>query len=236
LESVYYVILVPMVYLAVCVFVAGSLLQIVKVARRKRFAPTLKIYPEQKPLFLSALGDAFLLPMVRKSAPVLWFFLMVFHVCLFLLFIGHIELIYDVPLFQVIEHDIFIGKGFVGLFILISVLFFLFRRFSSPVRQFSVPEDYFILLLLFLTAFFGSQMDWARTWYGYGELTTDGYRTYLTSLIFLRPDIGDISYTGHSFMFVLHVFFANLLLLFFPFSKLVHSIFAVPLNMIRRGA
>jgi nitrate reductase gamma subunit len=225
-----------MVYLAFFVFVAGSLLQIIKVARRKRFVPTLKIFPEQKPLFLGALGDAFLFPMVRRSSPVLWFFLMVFHVCLFLLLIGHVELIYDVPLFQVIEHDVFIGKGFVGLSILLCLIFFLFRRFSSPVRQFSVPEDYFILLLIFLTVFFGSQMDWARTWYGYGELAVDGYRNYLTSLVFLRPDIGDISYTGHSFMFVLHVFFANLLLLFFPFSKLVHFIFAAPMNMIRRGA
>ncbi len=225
-----------MVYLAFFVLVAGSLLQIVKVAKRKRFVPTLKIFPEQKPIFLRVLNDAFLFPMVRRSAPVLWFFLMVFHLCLFLLLLGHIELIYDVSFFQVIAHDIFIGKGLVGLSILICLIFFLFRRFSSPVRQFSVPEDYFILLLLFLTAFFGSQMDWARTWYGYGELTTDGYRNYLTSLIFLRPDIRDIAYTGHSFMFVLHVFFANLLFLFFPFSKLVHSIFALPMNMIRRGA
>ena len=42
----------------------------------------------------------------------------------------------------------FIGKGFVGLTLAISLLYFLFRRFSSPVRDLSVPEDYFLLILL----------------------------------------------------------------------------------------
>jgi len=224
-----------MVYIAFFVFIAGNALQIVKVIQRKRFAPTLKIYPEKTPSFLWALYDALLFPMVRKSNPVLWFFLIIFHVCVFLLFIGHLELIREFSVLQIIGHDIFIGKGLVGLGILISLLFFLFRRFASPVRQFSVPEDYLILILLFLTAVFGSQMDWARTWYDYGELTVDSYRPYLSSLIALSPDIGPVTDTGHSFMLVLHVFFANLFLMFFPFSKLVHSIFAVPLNMIRRG-
>ena len=235
MDSVYYFILVPMVYFAFFIFIAGNILQIVKVIQRKRFAPPLKIYPEQKPSFLWAIYDAFLFPMVRRSNPILWFFLIGFHVCVFLLFLGHLELIGDFSVLQIIGHEIFIGRGFVGLGILIALLFFLFRRFASPVRQFSVPEDYLILMLLLLTAIFGSQMDWARTWYGYGELTVYEYRPYILSLISLSPDIGPVMDVGHSFMLVLHVFFANLLLMFFPFSKLVHSIFAVPLNMIRRG-
>lgn len=224
-----------MVYAAFFVFITGSLVRVIMVWQKKRYAPTLKLFPEQKPALLTALFDTFAFPMVRKSNPVLWIFLIIFHVCLLLLFIGHLELLKDFSIFQIIEHDIFIGRGFVGLTILISLVFFLFRRFSSPVREISVPEDYLILILIFLTAFFGSQMDWARTWYGYGELSVNGYRSYLLSLFSLHPDISDISYTGHSFMFVLHVFFANLFLMFFPFSKLVHSIFAIPLNMIRRG-
>jgi hypothetical protein len=41
--------------------------------------------------------------------------------------------------------------------------------------------------------------------------------------------------SGHSFMLVLHVFFANLFLMFFPFSKIMHSFFALPMNKLRRG-
>jgi nitrate reductase gamma subunit len=221
--------------MAFFIFIAGNGIQIAKAIQKKRFAAPLKLYPEKKPSFLWALSDAFFFPMVRKSNPILWFFLILFHICIFLLFIGHLELIGEISVFQVIAHEVFIGSGFVGLIILLALLFFLFRRFVAPVRQFSVPEDYFLLILIFLTALFGSQMDWARTWYDYGELSVDGYRLYLSSLFSLTPDISPVMDTGHTFMLVLHVFFANLLLMFFPFSKLVHAIFAVPLNIIRRG-
>jgi nitrate reductase gamma subunit len=221
--------------MAFFIFIAGNGMQIVKAIQKKRFAPPLKLYPEKKPSFLWALSDTFFFPMVRQSNPILWLFLIIFHICLFLLFIGHLELIGEISMFQIIAHEVFIGKGLVGLMILFALLFFLFRRFAAPVRQFSVPEDYFLLILIFLTAVFGSQMDWARTWYDYGELSVDGYRMYLSSLFSLVPDISPVMDTGHTFMLVLHVFFANLLLMFFPFSKLVHAIFTVPLNIIRRG-
>jgi nitrate reductase gamma subunit len=41
--------------------------------------------------------------------------------------------------------------------------------------------------------------------------------------------------TGHSFMLVLHVFFANLFLMFFPFSQSMHSFLSLPMNKLRRG-
>jgi nitrate reductase gamma subunit len=36
-------------------------------------------------------------------------------------------------------------------------------------------------------------------------------------------------------MLLLHVFFANLFLMFFPFSQLMHSILSLPMNKLRRG-
>jgi nitrate reductase gamma subunit len=93
---------------------------------------------------------------------------MLFHAALLLLTIGHIELFADFATFQIIPHEIFIGRGFVGLILALSLLYFLMRRLSSPVKELSVPEDYYLLILLFLAVLFGSQMDWARRWYGYG--------------------------------------------------------------------
>ena len=197
---------------------------------------TLQIYPEKNPKWLWALLDTFLLPTVRRHKPVLWVFLMLFHISFLLLIIGHLELIDEFRIIQVIPHEIFLGRGFLGLILSVALLFFLFRRFVSPYRELSVPEDYYLLILLFLTFLFGSQMDWARNWYGYDSLSVEEYRAYLSSLVHLRPELStDITYTGHSFMLVLHIFFANLFLMFFPFSQIMHSFIALPINKLRRG-
>jgi nitrate reductase gamma subunit len=150
--------------------------------------------------------------------------------------IGHLELLGEFRIFQIIPHEIFIGKGFVGLILCVALMFFLFRRFLSPVRELSVPEDYYLLILLFLIVLFGSQMDWARRWYGYEELLVEDYRTYLLSLLTLKPELPyNVINSGHSFMLVLHVFFANLFLIFFPFSQSMHSFLSLPMNKLRRG-
>jgi nitrate reductase gamma subunit len=147
-----------------------------------------------------------------------------------------LELIGEIKIFQIIPHEVFLGNGFVGLILSVSILFFIFRRFVSPNRDLSVPEDYYLLILLFLTVIFGSQMDWARNWYEYGDMSVAEYREYLSSLVLLKPEVTTgITYSGHAFMLVLHVFFANLFLMFFPFSKIMHSFFAFAVNRLRRG-
>jgi len=235
-QSVMYFILVPMVYIAIGVFVVGTIVRIVTILQQPKHPTTLQIYPQKKPRWLWALNDTFLFPTVRRHKPVLWVFLMAFHICLILLLIGHLELIAEFPIFQIVPHEIFLGNGFVGLILAVCLLYFLFRRLISPVKDLSVPEDYYLLILLFLTVIFGSQMDWARQWYAYGEMTVWEYRDYLYSLVTLQPALPyETTFSGHSFMLVLHVFFANLLLIFFPFSQLMHAIVSVPMNKLRRG-
>jgi nitrate reductase gamma subunit len=235
-ETVYYIILVPMVYVAFAIFFVGTVARLVKIFREPKNPTTLQIFPEKEPKWLFGLYDTFLLPTVRRQMPVFWVFLMFFHVSFLLLIIGHIELFKEFSVFQVIPHEVFLGRGFVGLVLLLCLLFFLFRRFKSPYRELSVPEDYYLLILLFLAVLFGSQMDWARRWYEYGGMTVENYRDYLLSLLYLKPKIpSDIEVSGHSFMLVLHVFFANLFLIFFPFSQAMHSFFSLPMNKLRRG-
>ncbi len=190
----------------------------------------------KKGKFLTALFDAFLFPTIRRHKPVLWVFLIVFHIGLLLLFIGHLELIWDIPGFQIIPHEPFLGKGFLGLILGICLLYFLFRRFLSPVKELSVPEDYYLLILLFLIVIFGSEMDWARRIYFYEALTVDDYRDYFISILSLKPELPDgIIFSGHAFMLVLHAFFANIFLIFFPFSQSMHSFLSLPINKLRRG-
>jgi nitrate reductase gamma subunit len=235
-DIVYYIVLVPMVYLACAVFVVGTVIRLVKILLEPRHPATLQIYPDKRPRWLWALHDTFLFPTVIRHKPVFWVVLMLFHIAFLLIIIGHIELIAEIKVFQIIPHEVFLGGGFVGLILCLSVLYFLFRRFVSPTRDLSVPEDYYLLILLFLTVLFGSQMDWARRWYGYDSLSVDGYREYLTSLLALKPYVSsDLTAPGHSFMLLLHIFFANLFLIFFPFSDFMHSVFSLPMNKLRRG-
>ncbi|MBW1698372.1 MAG: respiratory nitrate reductase subunit gamma [Deltaproteobacteria bacterium] len=236
MDTVVYIILVPMVYVAVGVFICGTAVRLFKMYREPKHPTTLQIFPETRPRWLWAVRDTFLFPTVLKENPLHWIFLMIFHVCFFLLIIGHMELIESFSVFQIIEHDVFLGGGYVGLLLSIALLFFLLKRFVSPYRELSVAEDYYLLILLFLTVVFGSEMDWARTWYGYEELSAEAYQEYLQSLLYLRPELpGAMTDSGHSFMMALHVFFANLFLMIFPFSKFMHSFFSYAMNKLRRG-
>lgn len=236
MEVVYYIVLVPMVYLACTVFVTVTVIRLVKILLEPRHPTTLQIFPERRLRWLWALGDTFLLPATRRFKPFFWVVLMIFHIALILLIIGHLELIAEMKPFQIIPHEVFVGEGFVGLVLCLTVLYFIFRRFVSPFRDLSVPEDYYLLILLFLTVLFGSQMDWARRWYGYDSITVQGYREYLSSLLVLKPRVStDLIAPGHSFMLVLHIFFANLFLIFFPFSQLMHAFLSLPMNKLRRG-
>ena len=236
METICYFIMVPMVYIAFGVFIFGTLIRLIKIFREPKQQATLQIFPEKGAKWLSVLKDTFLFPTVRKHKPLLWVFLMVFHIGLVLLFIGHLELIADFRVLQLIPHTIFIGNGFVGLTVAVALLYFIFRRFRSPVRELSVPEDYYLLILLLLVVIFGSEMDWARNWYEYSEMTVEDYRAYLSGLILLNPVLPDaVAYSGHSFMLVVHIFFANLFLIFFPFTHLMHSFLSLPMNKIRRG-
>ena len=61
-------------------------------------------------------------------------------------------------------------------------------------------------------------------------------RSALFSLLVLKPELPyAVTFSGHSFMMVLHVFFANLFLIVFPFSQLMHSMLTLPANKLRRG-
>ena len=235
MDTLNYIVLVPMVYVSFAVFIAGMIYNGYRILSKPAPAIPLNVYPVKKPVWLHTLKDTFLMPAVFKSAPMMWSFLIIFHLSICLLIIGHLELFYPFEIFQFIEHDIFLGKGIVGLALFISLLYFLFRRVTPAAKHLSVLEDYIFLILLLLTVILGSQMDWARTWFDFQEMTPSDYQTYLNSLLILKPDISDVTYSGHSFMLVFHVFFGNLFIIFFPFSKMMHAIFTIPLNKIRRG-
>ena len=102
MKTLYYLVLVPMVYLAFLVFILGTVIQCIRIWRTAKNPTTLQVFPEKKPSWLWALHDTFLLPTVRRHAPVRWVILMIFHLALLLLIIGHLELFKGFTFFSIL--------------------------------------------------------------------------------------------------------------------------------------
>ncbi len=231
--------MVPMLYTAIFIFIVGTILRLIKMGLApKPKAITLRVFPKKRSKLLAILSDVFLFPDVtRKKDPVYWFFFGLFHIVIFFLFLGHLELIADLKVIQFVKHKIFLGKGFVGLLLVLSLLYFLFRRFRSPYRELSVPEDFILILGLLVTAFFGAHMNLARLYSSYGfDIPLEAYRTYLGSMIRFQPTVpAEISGSPHQVILVMHVFLANIFFIYFPFSKVTHSILAFFSNAVKRS-
>lgn len=104
--------------------------------------------------------------------------------------------------------------GIFGLLFVVSVVALLYRRRAIPeVKRLSDPADYFDLVLLLAIAITGLQMRLATP-----ELEQTAVRTYLGGLLTFQP--GPMPTAG---MFVGHFALVNVLLMYFPFSKLVHT-------------
>ncbi len=134
----------------------------------KRFPGSLATYPKRLPRPIGVAAEAFAVPVALKKDKVFWVFIIAYHIAFFLLFIGHLELIREFKCMQIIPHQVFLGAGAVGIILIITVLYFLFRRFKSPWREISVPEDFLFLILLFLTMFLGSHLHLSARFYAGG--------------------------------------------------------------------
>lgn len=235
-DSIFYFVMVPMVYIAAAIFILGILFKLAMILLSPSLPGTLGVFPRKVPRPIGILKDSLLVPTAWRHSKIFWFVTIAFHAAFLLLFIGHLELIREIKLIQIIPHDIFLGAGFVGIVLIITTLYYLFRRFGSPVRGISVPEDYILLLLLFLTMVFGSHLNLAARYSETGlDITAADYRAYLSSLVAFKPVVPEeISYSPHYIMVVLHILFANLFLIFFPFSKMIHAVFTFFAHRLKR--
>jgi nitrate reductase gamma subunit len=235
IDKIFYFITAPMVYLALVWCIVGVGVRIVGILRAPKHPTTLKIFPETKRPISAAMYDALTLPTIREHKPLLWVVLMLFHVAFAVLIIAHLDLIPQLSL-SANDSPHMIGHGAIGVVLTISVAYLLFRRFRSPVREFSVPSDYILLALLFLLFVTGDVISWANSWSESGfVLTKQDFGAYLSGLVrFTFQDPHEVLSGGHYTVLAVHVLLANLFLMILPFSKIAHSFFAVPLNALRR--
>jgi nitrate reductase gamma subunit len=242
-DAFWYVVMVPMVYLAAAWCLVWIAVKIMRTLKAPALPFTTRIFPEGKtsadppesPL-LGAFYDAFTMPGIRRTKPMFWVFLMLFHTTLVLLILSHLDMLPRIDLTDP-QSAHMLGHGAIGLLFTLSVLYFMFRRFRTPVREVSVPSDFLILFILLCAAVSGDIISWGNSWTESGfVMTKQDFGLYLNSLLtFSFEDPKKFLSGGHYSVIGTHVLAANLFLLVLPFSKIMHFVFVVPLNKIRRG-
>ncbi len=170
--------------------------------------------------------------MTYYSSKWLWVFALLFHYSMLVIVVRHARFFLDpVPVFiSVVEFvdGIFqIGAPrfyLTDLCILGGLGFLLLRRLCSErLRYISLPTDYFAVLLLLCIAGSGICMRYLE------KVDIAAVKTVLMGLATMKlPDAELVSQVGP--IFFVHVTFVSALLIYFPFSKLMHmgGIFLMP--------
>lgn len=100
-----------------------------------------------------------------------------------------------------------------GLVLLAAVTFLFIRRIAIPqVKYISLPADYFPLFLIFGIAFTGILMRY------FSKVNIRAAKELTLGLVSFHPTIPE----GIGAVFYVHLFFVCILLIYFPFSKLMH--------------
>ncbi len=211
-------------YIAVTVFVAGMTFRLVKWLR----VPVpfqLTLFPVSGTSlgrFSAVLKEMLFFKSLRRGdSGSLWFWSWIMHVMLILIIAGHVVGIYYlthqftlIGLTEEISSRLSAAIGsLAGLGFFAALVVLLFRRLTvKEVKYISDPADYFDIILLLSIVLTGMMMRLPGV-----EIDLASIRNYLGDVIMLSP-----SPIPKEWLFVVHFSLVNLLLIYFPFSKLVH--------------
>jgi nitrate reductase gamma subunit len=163
------------------------------------------------------LKETLLFPSLFRSDRFLWAISWLFHAMLALIIIGHIRVVTDFPwLWSTLHIDAdtmsAVVGGAAGLMILIMLILLTARRVvTTRVREISSPGDYFAVFLILAIVLTGNAMRLV----GHFDLALT--RQYFASLVMLQwPAVPENGW------FLAHLFLAQTLLIYMPFSKIMH--------------
>ncbi|GAB6159079.1 sulfate reduction electron transfer complex DsrMKJOP subunit DsrM [Desulfotomaculum varum] len=110
-----------------------------------------------------------------------------------------------------------LGTSF-GVVVLLALLYLLYRRLTiNEVKQVSAPSDYLHLLMLIAIVSVGNLMRFVPEW----GIHYEPVRDYVANLLTLTPVTPDME-VMHKPLFVLHLLLVQILMIYLPFSKLLH--------------
>jgi nitrate reductase gamma subunit len=187
-------------------------------AWKKLPQPFMTLFPAPKGgLWKEVLKETLLFPSLFEGDKALWLLAWVFHVMLAFIFVGHVRVFMDFPALWAalgINADTMsaVAGGAAGVAILAMALLLFLRRFTiRRVREITTPGDHFALLLILAILLTGNAMRFL------GHFDLNLTRDYFAALVTFRDPSPPLN--G---WFLAHFLLAQVLILYIPFSKILH--------------
>ena len=159
---------------------------------------------------------------VYYSSKWLWVFSLLFHYCFLIVFLRHFRFFMEpvpccVSFIEMIDGVLQIGSPrffMTGGLLLVALLFLLARRiFNERLRYISLVNDYFPLFLLIGIVVTGLCLRY------FDKAEIAQVKIFIMGLTHFSPVISNLDLNS---MFIVHLTFVSTLLIYFPYSKLVH--------------
>ena len=209
-------------YITVVVFLVGIAYHFF--VWKKLPKPKMTLTPAPKPGFpryIELMKETFFFRSLFKGDKSLWVFSWIFHVMLALILFGHLRVVSWLPdnilasmgmTTENINTMSQLSGGIAGIVILIMSLVLLGRRFfTGRVREISLNGDYIALILIIFVLVTGDAMRFISHF----DLSLT--REYFLGLVtFSKVVVPENSW------FLVHSLFAQVLIMYMPFSKLLH--------------
>ncbi len=218
--SILFGAILPLVTLLV--FIGGMIYRIY--AWKNLPSPKMTLFPAPESSgkqFVELMKETFLFKSLFKGDKVLWAMGWVFHAMLALILFGHLRVFSAIPdrilmamgrTPEQIDAMSAISGGAAGVVILVCLIAIMIRRMVVPrVREISSPDDFFALLLILAILLTGDAM---RFLSHFDLKQTHDYFYGLVTLSSVQlPDNG---------WFLAHFMLVQLLIVYIPFSKILH--------------
>ncbi len=178
------------------------------------------LFPAADSTFRGVLSETLFFPSLFRGDRILWSFAWLFHATLALVFVGHIRVftgLIDRTLLAAgmspegVDAMSHYSGGAAGIILLATGLLLFFRRLSvARVREISSIPDFLAPLLLIVIIATGDMMRFVD------HFDLNETRIWAASLLTFSPIV------PQNGVFLLHLTLAQLLILFIPFSKILH--------------
>ena len=225
MECVRIIVGVVLPYVAVLVFVVGMIYRVY--SWKKLASPAMTLFPApptEAGNTLNTIKEALFFKSLLGGDRLLWVLAWVFHVTLALIFVGHFRVFTNVDALlealgmskESIQSMSSNAGGAAGVLILVALVGLLIRRMMlQRAREITAAADYFALLLIGAILVTGNMMRFSAEHF---ELTLT--RDYFAALATFSSVTAMEALKNN--LFLVHMCLAFVLIMFIPFSKILH--------------